>query len=321
VNGTTLAVVVGAVGAIYTSADGTTWTSKTSGKAVNLRAVAWNGTNLYLAVGDSRTCVKSADGTTWSSVTIAFTAGANIVGAVWDGSYFDVVADNGQLAISDGVNPWLVTYPITSEKVLSEKVVNSIVFVLTENGEIYSYAGSGTSWTLRKSSDAHDLKTVAYSTNDLIYVALGDQIGFLTDDYTDWDDKEIDFTGGMGFDYAYLAPGDLLNPIGVNDDGLDIMSDTIDYQREGDIIGSDSDPLYMKYVARITDPLKYPEHLVNTIAVRLAYEMSPTIKGQVNRQELLSEYRMAIIMAQGMQGRQGFNKGAVDSDLWINQGR
>ena len=319
VNGSTTVVTVGAGGVIYSSTDYTTWTSRTSGVSVNLRSCFY-GNSVWVAVGDGGTIVYSADFITWTAATSGVTTRLNSVGY---GSRFIICGASGVVLTGTNGITWAAVALGITDDLLSFKYSNSTYFITGTDKLLSSpflNPTVSTQW-ISQSINGDSLKGVVYSTNDVLYLVLGDQVGLSTDDYTDWAEKEIDFTTGMGFDYAYLAPNDLLNPIGVNDDGYGTLSDTIDYQREGDIIGSDSDPLYMKYIARITDPLKFPEHLVNTIAARLAYEMSPTIRGQVNRQELLSEYRLAIIMAQGMQGRQGFNKGAANSDLWINQGR
>lgn len=62
-------VAVGNGGAIYTSTDSLTWTSRTSGTASNLVAVAHNGTT-FVTISSTYTAY-SADGITWTSASLS----------------------------------------------------------------------------------------------------------------------------------------------------------------------------------------------------------------------------------------------------------
>jgi photosystem II stability/assembly factor-like uncharacterized protein len=62
-------VIVGHNGTALVSSDaGATWTSATTGTAVNLDAITWTGTE-FVATGQG-TAVTSADGTTWQSIPL-----------------------------------------------------------------------------------------------------------------------------------------------------------------------------------------------------------------------------------------------------------
>ena len=64
-----LYVAVGQTGSLFTSPDGITWTSRTSGFGSNLiRSVAF-GNGLWVAVGDNGTLTTSPDGITWTART------------------------------------------------------------------------------------------------------------------------------------------------------------------------------------------------------------------------------------------------------------
>ena len=68
-----LMVTVGNAGKIYTSTDGTTWTSQTSGTSENLDKVRHNQISgaggLWVAVGDHGLLLTSEDGETWATGT------------------------------------------------------------------------------------------------------------------------------------------------------------------------------------------------------------------------------------------------------------
>jgi len=68
-NGTNLYVLVGGGGILYTSTDGITWTSRTSGFGTNsINSVAY-GNGLFVAVGANGTITTSTDGITWTART------------------------------------------------------------------------------------------------------------------------------------------------------------------------------------------------------------------------------------------------------------
>jgi len=77
----TLAVAVGENGRIYTSTNGTAWTSRTSGTAEDLKDVAY-GNGRWVAVGTNNKIITSTDGTTWSS--LLGSAGSTVTHAVYD---------------------------------------------------------------------------------------------------------------------------------------------------------------------------------------------------------------------------------------------
>ena len=63
-NGSTL-IGVGGGGAILTSPDGASWTTRTSGTPNNLNAITWTG-GQFIAVGDTGTILTSLNGVTWT---------------------------------------------------------------------------------------------------------------------------------------------------------------------------------------------------------------------------------------------------------------
>lgn len=83
----TMYVAVGTNGCIYTSADGETWTERTSGESDDLTGIAWDGTNM-LTVGYNGACRQSTDGVTWNDKTPSAGDWNNVI---WDGTYFMIV--------------------------------------------------------------------------------------------------------------------------------------------------------------------------------------------------------------------------------------
>ena len=89
--------------ALYTSPDGTTWTSRTSSFGTTfINAVHGNG-SLWVAGGDSGKLATSPDGVTWTQQTSSFGSTA-IYGVTWDGDEWVAVGGAGKVATSpDGV--------------------------------------------------------------------------------------------------------------------------------------------------------------------------------------------------------------------------
>lgn len=66
--------LVGNGGAILLSSDAITWTAQNSGTTQNLYAITSNGLNLNVAVGANGTIITSADGLTWTPATTTATS-------------------------------------------------------------------------------------------------------------------------------------------------------------------------------------------------------------------------------------------------------
>ena len=88
-------------GTIYTSPDGVTWTTRTSGSVNNLLSVIWSGTQ-FVVVGSNGTILTSPDGVTWTTQTSGTLN--NLTSVIWSGTQFVVVGVSGTILTSpDGV--------------------------------------------------------------------------------------------------------------------------------------------------------------------------------------------------------------------------
>ncbi|MCB9681840.1 MAG: hypothetical protein H6733_10235 [Alphaproteobacteria bacterium] len=124
-------VAVGSGGAVITSPDGSTWTSRTFGVGVNVRGVCWDpSSELFIAVGDSGAIRTSPDGVTWTARTSGTTENLYAVAADGEGV---VVAVGGTFATT---------------------------FALTRS------ASGGVSWATSAVGIAHRPQAVAYRVAD-----------------------------------------------------------------------------------------------------------------------------------------------------------
>lgn len=107
--GNGLFVAVGYGGAIRTSEDGQTWTSRTSGTSIELNGIAC-GNGLFVAVGGGGAVLTSPDGINWSRSTSAAGGFSNI--AFGNGRFVALGSGGAIFVSSDGTN-WIKRSPGT----------------------------------------------------------------------------------------------------------------------------------------------------------------------------------------------------------------
>jgi hypothetical protein len=162
-----LYVVVGASGTILTSTDSVTWTSRTSGFANELYAVAY-GNGVFVAVGDSYSSsdysvIQSTDGINWSTVTHSPTQ-KQYRDIIWSNSRFGFVAVGYSGVISymyitpSGIGDFTIdesqSSPATNFLSVAENSSQPSLMAIGEFGQSYKYS-SGT-WSNETSSPGFD---------------------------------------------------------------------------------------------------------------------------------------------------------------------
>jgi hypothetical protein len=190
-----LIVAVGAGGAVITSADGVTWTSRVaaSGSAPILRSVSLaNG--VFVAVGDGGHIQTSVDGVTWTTQTSGTTVNLHAVACVVSTCY--AVGDAGVIALSvNGGGIWTaqtvgggasalraVTYGNFDNNLTAPGVVgiggsaptsiNTWVVVGDAGAAFVNANGAGT-WTSVPFASAPNLALVSYTSQFVAIDAAG----------------------------------------------------------------------------------------------------------------------------------------------------
>ena len=167
--GAGLYVAVGNGGILYTSPDGITWTSRTSGTATNLTGIAWSGAE-FIATS-STIAIRSTNGTSWSAAgsnggsLMCYSGGIFIVsngsttirlsadGVTWINS---TISSSSQMrAFSNGALVYGGTvgtaYIITNSgiKVYIQNSATQVVTSITEiNGNLYILLDSGSNFVI-----------------------------------------------------------------------------------------------------------------------------------------------------------------------------
>jgi hypothetical protein len=84
-----------------------------------------------------------------------------------------------------------------------------------------------------------------------------------------------------GFSYQHEFPSDLLRLLEIRDLRAD------EYQIEGNKILTDESVLYLRYIRQVTDPNEYDALFIDTVSLRLAYEMCESLTQSNTKRELL----------------------------------
>lgn len=172
-------VVVGELGAVQTSSDGTNWTAQTSGTANTLTDLVF-ANNRFVAVGNNGTILTSPNGSDWSAATSG-TANA-LAGVTYaNGIYVAVGASSTVLTSGNGVN-WTNQPGVPSSLALKSVAFgNGLFAAMTGAGEIIESA-DGVNWISQPTQGGTPYR-LAFLNNQFVIVDYG--MKFSTDG-TNW---------------------------------------------------------------------------------------------------------------------------------------
>ena len=132
--GNGLFVAVGSSGAIYTSPDGLTWTSRVSNTTNTLNGVAY-GNGYFVAVGSGGGNVRrSADGFTWTGS--GNSSGANTGSITFGNGQFVIAGNTSIMTTTDGLNPVPKITPGSIGNLNTVRCLNWQFIAVGENGTI-----------------------------------------------------------------------------------------------------------------------------------------------------------------------------------------
>jgi hypothetical protein len=166
-------IAVGASGVILTSPHGRQWTSRTSGVATELVAVASNS-SIIVAVGASGVIRTSPDGVTWTGRTSGTAARLNAVTWFAAASLFIVVGSGGVILTSpDGIT-WTSRTSGTAVDLVGVTSNGSLAVAVGGDGFVtpVTRSANGTSWT-NQNITSGPLASVAWSARFGLFCAAG----------------------------------------------------------------------------------------------------------------------------------------------------
>lgn len=178
-NGSNLYVAAGQSGVLYTSSDGITWTSRTSGFGANdiLKVVFAN--SIWVAVGYQGVITTSTDGITWTART-ANMGTNNIYDVIYENSTWVAVGEGGGTTNTGGLtySTDAITWTRKSQTLTVGAVYKSIVWNGTNyiigannstNNILTASTASGT-WTARSSGSGQAINYIAWDGTRHYYV-------------------------------------------------------------------------------------------------------------------------------------------------------
>jgi hypothetical protein len=187
-------MVVGNSGTIYTSSDGTTWTSRTSNTSKDLENVTY-GNSTFVTVGSSGTILTSSDnGSTWTSRTSG--TSNTLEGVTYSNNTFVTVGSSGTiLTSSDNGTSWDNRTSGTTQNLHDVTYGNSTFVTVGNSGTILT-SSDATTWTTRTSGTSNYLEDVTYRNS--IFVTVGQSGTILTSsDGTTWTSRTSGTTNNL----------------------------------------------------------------------------------------------------------------------------
>jgi hypothetical protein len=187
-NGSNLYVAAGSSGVLYSSPDGITWTSRTSGfSTITIRKVAY-GNGLWVAVGNSGTLTTSTDGITWTART-ANVSTNTIYDVKYANSIWVAVAAGGGATNTGGIiySTDGITWTRKSQS-------------LTVGALYYSVVWNGTNWIVGATHSTNNYLYASTPSGTWTAGATGTNAANV---YVFWDGtRHIAFDGNGGVSYS-----------------------------------------------------------------------------------------------------------------------
>lgn len=178
----TVYVAAGNNGALFSSADGVSWTALTNpAPTANLNAIAYSG-GKYLAAGAGGVILLSTDGVTWQQQTSNTANDLYAVSGNGVGGFVATGAAGSIVTSTDGIT-WSASVSGTVNALYGITYANGKYIAVGANGTLLSSADT-TTWQSITPSTSSSLKTVTYGVasgaTTGMFVALGDLGTLLT---------------------------------------------------------------------------------------------------------------------------------------------
>lgn len=117
----------------------------------------------------------------------------------------------------------------------------------------------------------------------------------------------------FGYEYEFQLPGDCLRVIEVND-GTNLITD---YKVEGRKILCGYDDIYIKFIAKVTDPNQYTSQFIFVLASRLAAEVAYAVtNNKETAKQAYQLYALRLQQAKETDAQESASVNVIDEDEW-----
>lgn len=101
------------------------------------------------------------------------------------------------------------------------------------------------------------------------------------------------------YDYQYALPNDCLR-------AWELYSSTANWVIEGCVLLTNEDEVYLRYIAKITDPTYYSPLFIDCLALKLGAELATKLgEAKTTKEGLLKELRSMLLMAYQVNALEG----------------
>jgi hypothetical protein len=161
-------VIAGSKGLIFTSTDGTTWKSQTSGVTTYLSSAA-SWPQGFVVTGSNGVILTSTDGSKWAARSSGVTDWVYAIRYL--GGKLVAVGENGLILVSDDANQWHQRPSGTTEWLNDVTYVNGVWYVVGGTGVIVSSPDTIT-WSANPSCTSRSLYGAATDGDQVIVAGL-----------------------------------------------------------------------------------------------------------------------------------------------------
>ncbi len=202
-------VLTGYNGTLLTSADGISWTMRTSGTSYILDSVAF-GNGTFVAVGGAGTILTSSDGITWTNRTSG--TASELIKVIFQNNQFVAVGAAGAIVTSpDGVT-WTARTSNTANDIFGVAFGNGIFVASGYNGTILTSSDNGVTWTNSTSGTTNWLTDAAFGNNTFVVTVYNGTVLTSSDGliWTSHSTGQANWIYGVAFDGigTFMAVGD-----------------------------------------------------------------------------------------------------------------
>ena len=162
-------------GALYSSTDFVTWTSRVSGATSQLNFVAVGGASLntFVVTASDGQIIYSTNGTTWTTASAAGVLATAFIGCIWANNQFVAVGAAGVIVTSPTGVTWTARTSGTANG-LTGITWTGTRYVVVGAADTIVTSSDGITWTTRTSSTTSvDMYNVATASNGTTLIATG----------------------------------------------------------------------------------------------------------------------------------------------------
>ena len=200
-------VVVGGAGYIFSSTNGTSWTSRTSGTSKYLSSVIHDGSQFVASGGEGTPILTSTDGITWTNKGNATSTSSSLNNGkkmIYDGEKYIFISSNA-IYYSTNLTSWnnIPTSNIGVSTTLWDIAYGNGKYVACGTSNAILTSDNGISW-----SNTSTLTGTFYSVdycNGLFLLSAGGNI-YSSTNGINWTLRSTGAAGGTIYGFAYHAP-------------------------------------------------------------------------------------------------------------------